>query len=59
MNKKPVTATISLTGLPEVIYGIRCEVATIIMEVAEAEADPRVAERLRKIASEFAAGART
>ena len=50
--------TIRIADMPDIIWGIRLEVAKIIEEVAAAESDPRVARRLREIAVDFTAGGR-
>ena len=50
--------TIRIADMPEILWGIRSEVAKIIEEVAAVESDPRVARRLREIAVDFTAGGR-
>jgi hypothetical protein len=49
------TATISVTDMPQVIAGMRCELSRLLREVASDE-EPRVAERLMEIAAAFEAG---
>ena len=43
---------------PELLFGMRSEMANVLREVADAEADARVARRLREIAAAFEAGQR-
>jgi len=50
--------TISIEGIPEALYGMRLEVASIVRELADSEAIPQVALRLREVADAFECGAR-
>lgn len=49
---------ISITDIPEALAGMRMELASITRELAESEALPMVAKRLREIADAFEAGIR-
>jgi len=51
----PISATLSLTHVPETVADIRHEVAAMLCQVAE-DAQPRVATRLLEIAAAFEAG---
>lgn len=48
--------TLSVRNMPEVLSALRESLARILREEADAEADPRVARRLREIAAEFEVG---
>lgn len=48
--------TINVENMPEVIARIRVEMAGVLRHEADAEADPRVARRLREIADIFEVG---
>lgn len=50
------TIVVDLRHVPEIVWGLRREVATILRDEAEADADPRIAARLRQIADGFEAG---
>lgn len=53
-----IMATISLTDMPEVLWALRHEMATLLRHGAEAETDPRVTRRLLEYAAAFEAGGR-
>jgi hypothetical protein len=48
--------TISITGIPEAMAELRHGLADLLREEAGAEADPRVARRLREVAATFEVG---
>jgi hypothetical protein len=49
--------TIEITKFPEALWAMRKELAGLLRSEADAEADPRIARRLREIAATFEAGA--
>ena len=51
-----LSVTISVKDVPELLAVMRCELASIVREVADAEASPHVAMRLREIAVVFETG---
>lgn len=48
--------TIDVTGMPDVIWAVRRELAKLLREEAEAEISNTVAAKLREIADRFEAG---
>jgi hypothetical protein len=60
MPKDPskLHATLSVTDMPELIGILRAEMATILMDEADAESRPCCARRLREAADAFDAGQR-
>ena len=56
--KSNMTVTIDVLNIPEMIAAVRHEMATILREEADAEADPRIARRLRALADAFECGTR-
>lgn len=48
--------TLNVLNMPELIWAVRCEMATLLKETADAEASPLVAQRLREIATVFEVG---
>lgn len=60
MNGKfpDMTVTIDVRYVPELIWGLRKEMASIIRQEAEAESDIRVQRRLHVIAAVFETGQR-
>lgn len=48
--------TINVEKMPEMIARLRLEFSNLLREEAEAEADPRIARRLREIAAIFEVG---
>lgn len=50
-----LSASFSVTDVPEILAQIRNELAAVLREVA-ADEDPRTAKRLREIADAFEAG---
>ena len=50
---------VDVRGIPELIWGLRREMAEVLREAADAEADPRVMHRLLVIAQAFETGQRS
>lgn len=50
--------TFSIRDMPDVLWEMRRELARVLRDEADAEADPRVARRLHDVADAFEAGAR-
>lgn len=50
------TIVVDLRNVPEIVWGLRREMAMILRDEAEADADPRIARRLRALADGFEAG---
>jgi hypothetical protein len=48
---------VDVRGIPELIHGVMSYTARVLREEADAEADPRVAVRLRQIAARIETGA--
>ena len=53
---KQAQIQLSLRDMPEVLAGMRVELAKVLREEAGEETDPRTARRLREIADYFEAG---
>ena len=54
-----VTLTVDVRNMPDLIFEVRKEMAKVLRDEAETEADPRIGRRLREIAARFEAGAST
>lgn len=50
---------VDVRGIPELVADVRLEMASVLREAAEAEADPRLAWRLVAIAAAFECGQRS
>lgn len=53
---KQVTLTLDIRGVPEVIAEVQARLRRLLQEEADAQADPRVARALRKVAADFEVG---
>lgn len=51
-----MTIGVSVNDMPETIYNLRKEFATMLNAEAESEGDPKIARRLREIAAAFEVG---
>ena len=58
MATNGMTVTIDVLNIPEMIAAVRHEMASILRDEADAEADPRLARRLRALAAAFECGTR-
>lgn len=56
MAKFDSRITLNVEGLPKALAALRREEAKMLRSWAEAEADPRVAQRLRELAAKCEAG---
>jgi hypothetical protein len=54
--KASQTLELRIADMPEVLFALRARMAGILREEADAEADPRIARRLRDLANQFEAG---
>lgn len=52
------TIRLDVRGIPELVWSLRAEMAAMLREEADGEADPRVARRLAAVAAAFEAGQR-
>lgn len=48
--------TLDIKNIPELIFEVRREMARVLREEADTEADPRMARRLRELSDRFEAG---
>ena len=55
-DQKKVPRVVRLKMSPELVWATRAALADVMREVAESEADPRVARRLTEIATRFEIG---
>lgn len=55
-KRSPILVELSIGDIPEVIWALRSEMAKVLREEADADANPAVSRRLREIASAFEAG---
>lgn len=50
------TLILDVTGIPEVLFGMFKQMADMLREEADSEADPRLQRKLRELAARFEAG---
>lgn len=55
-SRRALRCVLSIDGMPEALAAMRRELARVLEAEAEAEADPRLARRLREIAAAFECG---
>jgi hypothetical protein len=56
MARGEMVVTINVEKMPDVIWQLRKEMATMLRREAESEADPRVSRKLERVAMAFEAG---